>query len=302
MRVEQIIVFGDRCVPSEHDASMARKLWAERNPEADVSRVDISGAQDLENLRNNRLLRDQYALIKYPTKVCLWDTVEVYYRKWLLLIVCPEGTQLSLSSARLAVTVVGGILAGVGIIAGGVTLIDPSHAKALTYEEAVRVGWWMLIVGMLALGAVLLAVKYGAIRRWYVRRSVRNSVSGVETPALNSEMPAKRDPRNRKRITHLLVLHSRRPNKDETLFVREMLNVMSVDGEPKWGFVDEDTKIHFLVVGPQEFDEAYITNMALVHFRSLWNVDVAPFLREIQYSRFSGPEGKGTTIENWQGH
>lgn len=100
-----------------------------------------------------------------------------------------------------------------------------------------------------------------------------------------------------KKITHMLVLIDRDPVKGQAAFVQGMLNWLYVDGAPYSRFVDQQTKIHVMIVGPQSFNESYIANMALVHFRAVWNR--TPVLSEILYQPFNGPEGNGTTIEQW---
>ena len=98
------------------------------------------------------------------------------------------------------------------------------------------------------------------------------------------------------RITHMLVLIDRDPVKGQAAFVQGMLGwLCASDGQPYSRLVDAETKIHVMIVGPQSFDESYIVNMALVHFRAVWNR--TPVLSEIIYQRFNGPEGNGTTIE-----
>ena len=96
----------------------------------------------------------------------------------------------------------------------------------------------------------------------------------------------------------MLVLIDKEPLKGESAFVQGMLGWLYVDGLPYSQFVDAQTKTHVMVVGPQEFNENFIAHMALVHFRALW--DRTPVLNEILYQRFHGPEGNGTTIEDWE--
>jgi len=98
------------------------------------------------------------------------------------------------------------------------------------------------------------------------------------------------------RITHMLVLIDRKPAKGEAAFVQGMLGwLYASDGQPYSRLVDAETKMHVMIVGPQDFSEDYIAHMALVHFPAIWNR--TPVLNEIKYQRFHGPEGNGTTIE-----
>ncbi len=66
-----------------------------------------------------------------------------------------------------------------------------------------------------------------------------------------------------------------------------MLNLLYVVGVPYSRFVDAETKIHVMIVGPQSFNKSYIANMALIHFRAVWNR--TPVLSKILYQRFHGP-------------
>jgi hypothetical protein len=98
------------------------------------------------------------------------------------------------------------------------------------------------------------------------------------------------------RITHMLVLIDRRPVKGEAAFVQGMLGwLYDGRGQPYSRLVDAQTKMHVMIVGPEDFSESFIANMALVHFPALWNH--TPVLNKIIYQRFNGPEGRGTTIE-----
>ena len=99
-----------------------------------------------------------------------------------------------------------------------------------------------------------------------------------------------------KRITHMLVLIDRKPAKGEAAFVQGMLGWLKADGGvPYSQYVDDQTKMHVMIIGSQKCDESLIANMALVHFPALWNLE--PVLSEIIYQPFHGPEGNGTTIE-----
>jgi len=94
----------------------------------------------------------------------------------------------------------------------------------------------------------------------------------------------------------MLVLIDRNPAKGEAAFVQGMLGWLhAAGGTPYSRLVDAETKMHVMIVGPQDFNESYIANMALVHFPALWNR--TPVLSQVAYQRFHGPEGNGTTIE-----
>ena len=98
------------------------------------------------------------------------------------------------------------------------------------------------------------------------------------------------------RITHMLVLIDRNSAKGEAAFVQGMRGwLFAGDGRPYSQLVDDETKTHVMIVGPQVFNETYISDMASVHFPAVWNL--TPVLRELSYQRFHGPEGNGTTIE-----
>lgn len=100
-----------------------------------------------------------------------------------------------------------------------------------------------------------------------------------------------------KRISHLLVLIDRKPREGEAAFVEGMLQWLFVDGQQYVRFVDGQTRIRIVIVGPHDFNEAYIANAALIHFRANWGL--TPDLSEIRYQKFNGPKGNGATIEQW---